>query len=417
MIVRKIKPEELKRTKELFATAFEFAYENQKTADQVYEETRNSPKSREDERPLDKYAAFEEDDKTMMSCLSVNTYEMNFDGCLTEMAGIGGVSSLPQYRRKGGIRGCFERMLADLYANGTDFSYLYPFSSVYYRKFGYEMGCFGRQCNYLLSMIPDFDLKGGYFVLVDESNREQVLTDVKKLYGIWESRYNGMIHNESYEYAFVTEANPYLNQQFTYLYYLGNGRPAAYFTLHKEKKEEGQILICNRLVYAGKEGLQGFLSLVKTMASDHIRVIFTIPASETMEFLVKEWSLGAFSETRIPLGMVRVVNVESVLKKAVCRGSGELILGIRDNILPQNSGNYRICFMEGVQNRVERMPQEQKPQVRMDIADFSHGIFRGFHGEELSDYDSVELSDPQMIRNGAIRQIFYPKKNYIMEYF
>jgi hypothetical protein len=32
-------------------------------------------------------------------------------------------------------------------------------------------------------MIPSFDMKDGYFVLVDESNRKQVLSDVKQLYG------------------------------------------------------------------------------------------------------------------------------------------------------------------------------------------------------------------------------------------
>ena len=104
MIVRKIKPEELKGTKELFATAFEFTYDNKDSAMKVYEDTVSSPKSREDDTPLNKYAAFEDDDKTMMSCLSVNSYEMNFDGNLTKMAGIGGVSSLPQYRRRGGAR-------------------------------------------------------------------------------------------------------------------------------------------------------------------------------------------------------------------------------------------------------------------------------------------------------------------------
>lgn len=417
MIVRKIKPEELKRTKELFATAFEFTYDNKDSAMKVYEDTVSSPKSREDDTPLNKYAAFEDDDKTMMSCLSVNSYEMNFDGNLTKMAGIGGVSSLPQYRRRGGIRGCFEKMLADLYEEKVDFSYLYPFSSVYYRKFGFEMGCFGKQCNYLLSMIPSFDLKDGYFVLVDESNREEVLPDVRKLYETWKAQYNGMIHNEKHEYAFVTEANPYKQQEFTYLYYRSNGKLAAYFTIHKEKRDEGQVVVCSRLVYAGKEGLQGFLSLVKTMASDHVRVLFTIPACESMECLVKEWSLGAFSQSLLPLGMVRVVNVESVLKKAAYRGTGQLILGIKDAVLPQNNGNYWIRFTNGTLNVIERMPQDQMPQIRMDISDFSHGIFRGFAEGEITDYDSIEVQDQKVIQNEVIDQIFYPKKNFIMEYF
>lgn len=129
---------------------------------------------------------------------------------------------------------------------------------LYYRKFGFEIGCFGKQCQYLLSMIPSFDMKDGYFVLVDESNWKQVLSDVKQLYGAWEVKYNGMIHNEGYEYAFVTESNPYKDQEFTYLYYRGSGKPSAYFTIHKEMRNEGQIVVCTRLVYAGKEGLQDF---------------------------------------------------------------------------------------------------------------------------------------------------------------
>ena len=115
---------------------------------------------------------------------------------------------------------------------------------LYYRKFGFEIGCFGKQCQYLLSMIPSFDMKDGYFVLVDESNRKQVLSDVKQLYGAWEVKYNGMIHNEGYEYAFVTESNPYKDQEFTYLYYRGSGKPSAYFTIHKEMRNEHSVSLC-----------------------------------------------------------------------------------------------------------------------------------------------------------------------------
>ena len=33
------------------------------------------------------------------------------------------------------------------------------------------------------------------------------------------------------------------------------------------------------------------------------------------------------------------------------------------------------------------------PQITMDIADFAHGIFRGFAEGEISGYDSVEILD------------------------
>ena len=67
MIVRKIKPEEIKRTNELFAIAFEFEMDNTKSADEVYQDTLNNPKSRDDVYCLERWAAFEDDNKTMMS--------------------------------------------------------------------------------------------------------------------------------------------------------------------------------------------------------------------------------------------------------------------------------------------------------------------------------------------------------------
>lgn len=417
MIIRKIKPEELKRTKELFAAAFEFTYDNEEDALKVYEDCRKNPKSREDEEPLNKYAAFEDDDKTMTSCIYLTSYEMNFDGKRRKMAGVGGVSSLPQYRRQGGIRGCFEALLPDLHQEGVDFAYLYPFSSVYYRKFGFEMGCFGKQCNYRLDRIPKFDLRGGYCVLVDAYNRDEVLVDIRKLYEVWEKRYNGMIHNESHEYAFVTDANPYKDQKFTYLYYRSDKTPLAYFTIRKEKHNEGQVLICDRLVYSGREGLEGFLTLVKSLASDHVRILFTIPECETMEYLVQEWSLGAYEEKLLPLGMVRVVNVQHVLQEACYHGSGRLVIGIRDGQIADNNGNYEVKFKDGSTIAVTRLTGDITPQFRMDIAAFSRGIFRGFPYGEAVTYDGVEVIDRSAVDDGILDQIFYRKKNFLMEYF
>ena len=69
MKVRKIRPEELKRVYELFSVAFEMSYESKDTAEEVYNKLRDNPLSREDECLLEKYAAFEDDDKTMMSCI------------------------------------------------------------------------------------------------------------------------------------------------------------------------------------------------------------------------------------------------------------------------------------------------------------------------------------------------------------
>lgn len=125
MIIRKTRPEEGKRVNTLFAIAFEQPMEN-------------GP----GEKPgVTNWGAFEED--TMFSTFAVTDFTQFFDGNQVKMGGIGGVATLPSHRRKGGIRGIFQAALTDMYENGCDFSYLYPFSTAYYRKFGYE-NCVNR---------------------------------------------------------------------------------------------------------------------------------------------------------------------------------------------------------------------------------------------------------------------------------
>ena len=123
MIVRKTGPEEARRVNELFALAFETAAEK-------------GPADPENDR-ICHWAAFTEGGE-MMSTLSVTDFEVNFDGQRCKMGGVGGVATPPQFRRRGGIRACFTRALPELYRAGYDFSYLFPFSTAYYRQFGYE---------------------------------------------------------------------------------------------------------------------------------------------------------------------------------------------------------------------------------------------------------------------------------------
>ena len=85
-----------------------------------------------------RWAAFTEEGQMMASML-VTDYIVSFDGHRSPMAAIGGVNTLPPYRRAGCIRGCLETILPQLHAEGCEFSYLYPFSTNYYLQFGYAL--------------------------------------------------------------------------------------------------------------------------------------------------------------------------------------------------------------------------------------------------------------------------------------
>ena len=102
MIVRKTALEEARRVNELFAVCFEMPYANCPADPEKDDATH--------------WAAFDEDGE-MMSTFTVSDFTVQFDGSPCKMGGIGGVATLPQYRRRGGIRACFREALPDMYGS------------------------------------------------------------------------------------------------------------------------------------------------------------------------------------------------------------------------------------------------------------------------------------------------------------
>lgn len=408
MIVRKIKPQELKRTLELFAIAFEFSDDTDKSAEEVFEEISKNPKSREDVFWGERWAAFEDDDQTMMSYFIAQPFPVQFDGNAYKMTGIGGVASLPQYRKRGGIRGCFEAALPAMYREGIAFSYLYPFSTAFYRRFGYEMGCEKMQYRVRLNSMKHFQVSGNCS-LVEPGNL--MLSDIKQIYHVWQDRYNMMILNEDYEYAWVEKSNPVKNQEFTYVYQSGTGIPMGYMTVKQVKENGVRNLECTRFCFTCVEGLKGLLNVLIALGSDHHYAALALPMDIDMSLIFPEWADDAATAAKYYSGMVRVINVEAVLKGARYVGSGRVLISISDKQIEENNGVFEIVFRDGKALSIKRVNEEA--DVSMGINEFSRLIIGA------GDVKSLEYMDHVTVHKNVetLGQVFYRKPNMILEYF
>ncbi len=408
MIIRKIKPEELKRTNELFSIAFEFADDNSKNAREVYEETIADSSSRDNRYWMERYAAFEDDDHTMMSFFVAKPYPVHFDGNHCQMTGIGGVATLPQYRRRGGIRGCFEKALTDMYEAGFEFSYLYPFSTAYYRKFGYELCCEKKQYTLKLSFLPEYRING-YCELVESSNLH--LEDIKAVHDRWQEKYNMMIENEDCDYLWLTKSNPVKEQIFTYIYKNHKGIPKGYLCFTNQDTNEGRIINCSRFVYTDLEGLKGLLNLARSFSSDHIAITFALPTDQYITALLPEWSMGAGRCQVLLSGMARAIHVEKVLKKARYRGTGAVSIAINDSYIKENNHTFHVSFENGTANNV--FSDDAPADIVMDIADFSRLIIGCLETEQIPYLENVVVNTD----TETLSKVFYKKPIMLTEYF
>lgn len=409
MIIRRIRNEEYKRIGQLMALAFEFPTDNDKPADEIAREAVSSPRSKLDECPDCTWAAFEDDDSTMMSSVCSIPFTSRFDGHDVRMFGIGGVNTLPMYRRNGCVRAIFERALPAMYSDGGVFSYLYPFSYAYYRKFGYERGCERRAWTVKLDAIPKWSL-GGYTRLAEAGADFQ--DDARRIYTAWADKYNMMTREENaYDFLWIKELNPFKTREYTYVYYSACGEPKGYVSFKPQADKPGNPLDCIRLQFSDKEGFKGILSLLKGFASDHECAVFRLPTDIDWQTLMPETNFGNLKSATESFGMVRAVNVAEALRLAAARGEGALVLDISDGHIPENNGRYDVRFSGGRVTEASRT--ERAPDLRMGVCDFS-SLIMGRHDVDALEYmeDTELLCAPERAAG-----LFFKKPSYINKGF
>ena len=395
MIIRQTLPHEAGQVNTLFSVAFDTPLSDC-SADP------KNPKIRH-------WAAFEDDNETMMSTLSVSDYQIQFDGHSCKMGGIGGVATPPAYRRRGGIRGCFQVALPQMFADGYDFSYLYPFSTAYYRKFGYETCVQKFRWTVDLALLNP-PAAAGFFRMADKN--APMAEEIAAVDAVWENRYNMTVRHTPEDYDWARKTDPAKTLEFTYVCFDGENRPIAYTTFKTANEPDGRNLGCSRLCFADSRGFFLLMQLFKTMCADYRFVKFFTPADPALQYLMPEWSLSAAKwELTASCGMVRAVNVLSILKKARYIGDGHLILAISDKQIPENNGTFSLEFAGGKAISAEK--SEQSPDISMDVAAFS-ALIAG-----VLDFDSARqvFSHMEVRRESSARQVFYRKPLMIADYF
>lgn len=394
MIVRQTRPEDSAAVNALFAVAFESTPEH-------------GPAQAE-EGDVRHWGAFSEDGE-LMSSLSVTPFSLRFDGAACPMAGVGAVQTLPPYRRRGGVAACFAKALPALYADGYVFSYLYPFSTAFYRRFGFESCVVKTACKLDLTQLR-LPPNKGYFRL---ARKDAPLGDaIRQVDRAWEARWNIEVIRGDWDYDWLEKLDPLATREYLYVSFDAAGEPLGYTAFRAEQEPDGRNLRCSRFRFVDRAGFRALLGVFQSLAADHRFVKFTLPADPALPYLMDEWSLGAAAFSLQPAGMVRAVNVEEVLRRAAYRGDGALRLGIRDELIPENNGVFFLRFENGRAVRVEKT--EEAPDAQLTIAAFS-ALIAGvcdFDGARAW-MDGIEVLAPAAPFAG----VFYRKSMMISEYF
>lgn len=405
MIIRKLEPKERYRAGLVQAVAFEGNFDLQKER-----EAAQSAEEPEDGSVC--WGALSEDEKEIYGCVGVSDYNVRFDGHVVKLGGVGGVSTLPAFRRGGTIRSCFQSALPEMKKTGQIFSFLYPFSTAYYHKFGYEIGPVWH-----LWTLPIRDLR-----MPDAGGRvEQLLpgddlSPLLEIYTKFSDSYNLSAQREIYDKSLVKD-NLLDQQRYIFVWQNEAGEPRAFLITHKDRSGGKPVLDCtntfamkNNFLFLDAQAFQGMLNFVqKAFASDYDSIRFTVPETLNLTSFLHEGNTAECK--RLYNGMLRVTDVQAALSLCRCKGSGELRIAVEDSMIPENNAVWKLGFAPGAANRVEHT--REAPDLSMPINEFSALICGTRDAGEIPWMPRVQLHHAA----ASVDSVFYRKKCIMQNLF
>lgn len=399
MEIRPIKPEEKILADKIDSIAFLYKRDFSTVAD-------TDKESGEAANIYKRYrAAFDETGK-MCSCLQLIPFDINFDGKSVPMGGIGGVATLPEEREKSGIRGIFEYSMNEMYENGYVFSYLYPFSHSFYRKFGYELNM--TSVSYSIPLTDFRQLKqSGRLVMY---TKDMDASQIKSVYGEYIKDKNLAVIRTDYLWERFLEKDAYKDNVFLYIWYDRHGKARGYIQFSASSVFESKCnMQVNELIWLDREALTGIFAFLGRLTAQMDKMIWRAPSFVNLLPLFPEpYDIKQEILTR---GMNRIVNVEKALGLMTApEGAGEVVIGVEDSFFPVNSGNYRIEWNDG-RHTAERTKKD--PDMFCDVQALSQLLTGFLTVEELKLAGRLDIAGDEK----QLSKVFPKKKLFINNSF
>jgi len=354
----------------------------------------------------DTWAGFDGAGK-MCSVLSVYDYDMRFDGHTVKMGGVAGVATLPEARNSGYIRRIFEKALPAMKDEGKTFSFLYPFSFEFYRKFGYELCYAPSRISAPAKSFGKYPFPAG----VTQHFPGGDIGDFKRVYDKFTRNKNFAIARDAEAMKERLDKDPYTDKHYVYLHRSTEGEPDSYILFDAEEEDDdGKVLNVIELAWSSPAGLCSMFGFVGGLSPEFENLKWDAPRGINILALMAdcydvEVSLAAD-------GMCRVVDVPRALglMKAPERPGGAVIR-IEDGMIQSNEGVYRIEWEGG--KVVSVKPTGQKIDLEADIGSFTQLLTGFLDIDEAAYKGAVALHGNE----ASLRALFPHKDMYIAERF
>lgn len=348
MEVRPIKPEENIEFSKILNISFLFPRD--------YSGYKENPE--EFQKGYENVRAVFDDAGKMCSGLILLPYRVYFDGSFVKMGGVAGVVTLPSERNKRYVRRLFEHIMEEMYDNEYVFSYLFPFSYAYYRKFGYELNMSLVECTIPFDALSHFKQQGKVELFLPQMDSSQI----KSIYNQYIQGRNLALDMDSHWSRFHKE-DPYASNTYLYTWYDYEGRAKGYlqYTIDRSDSSSSKPdMRLKEIIWLNGDAFRGMMAFLNSFASQFRNLIFQVPDFEDISPFFPDQRI--IQQQIKPFGSNRVVNVRKALELMKTPvGAGKAVIEVQDPFFPRNTGRYLVEWENG--KKMIRPGQNNEPDL------------------------------------------------------
>lgn len=316
---------------------------------------------------IDNYV--DEVDGEVLSQIVSYPFEVTIKGQVMKMSGIGDVASYPETRGSGGIRNIFSTIFKDLHENGTELSYLAPFSQPFYRKFGYETVFDSEEIRIPKAVITQIkpEKKGKIKRVKWEDEDTKVI--LKEIYRDTLEKVHGSVIREDYWWHYTMIKK----QKRVAICYDDNNMPQGYLIYGLVGTSEFQIF---EMAYCNSFALRKLMSFVSSHSGSFNEFVSTnLPDKAVLELFTE---ISGITRKTYSYMMVKIVNFKQFIEKYPFKEvekEADFYVEIQDDSCEWNNGIFHLVIKNG-NATCEKVTEAKKIDYSGSIQHFTQ-VFMG----------------------------------------
>ena len=341
-------------------------------------------------------------DDVLVSTCGYIPFRVRLRGQIVNMGGISFVTTPPEYRRRGYVADMLKRLVAELNALDMPVSGLWPFSRAFYRRYGWatcvDSSEIELETEQLRSLVRGFRSTASFArATLDDAPR---MDEVHRRWSV------------PYDLCVIRDREGWRTQTFSgwkkdphvYVAKGSDDEVIAYLAYTVDEREDwDRDLRVTDLAFRDADAYREILYFLANHDSQVNRFHLSTPNSDPLF----DWMVGGKVARACGI-MVRISDPGLVLEGiSIPEGAeGSVVLGIEDDFLPGNSGDYRIDFSAG---QVEVRVVDEPVDVQLDVAALSQ-LVSGYRSlEELQRFGRA-----QVFSRGAVLDSLLPRSHTFM---